>query len=110
VPAKVGSGVQQEDLMLIVFGGLPGTGKTTISCAVTARRLATYLRIDAIEQAIRNAGVLAGEVGPAGYSVANMLAETNLMDGRTVVADCVNPVAESRDASRNRRIGDKRAR
>jgi hypothetical protein len=39
-----------------------------------------------------------------------MLAETNLMDGRTVVADCVNPVAESRDASRNRRIGDKRAR
>jgi predicted kinase len=95
---KVRSGVQQEDLMLIVFGGLPGTGKTTISRAVATRRLATYLRIDAIEQAIRNAGVLAGDVGLAGYSVANVLAEANLMGGRTVVADCVNPVAESREA------------
>ena len=86
--------------MLIVFGGLPGTGKTTISHAVAARRLATYLRIDAIEQAIRNAGVLAADVGPAGYSVANVLAEANLVIGQTVVADCVNPVAESREAWR----------
>jgi predicted kinase len=88
--------VQREDLMLIVFGGLPGSGKTTISRAVATRRSATYLRIDAIEQAIRNAGVLAGDVGPAGYGVANVLAEANLIGGRTVVADCVNPVAASR--------------
>jgi predicted kinase len=84
--------------MLIVFGGLPGTGKTTIARALTARRLATYLRIDAIEQAIRNAGVLAGDVGVAGYTVAHVLAEANLAGGLTVVADCVNPVAESREA------------
>jgi predicted kinase len=86
--------------MLIVFGGLPGTGKTTISRALATRRSATYLRIDAIEQAIRDAGVLAGGVGPAGYGVANVLAETNLTNGQTVVADCVNPVAESRAAWR----------
>jgi predicted kinase len=86
--------------MLIVFSGLPGTGKTTIARAVAARRSATYLRIDAIEQAIRDAGVLAGDVGPAGYRVANVLAEANLLGGRTVVADCVNPVAASRDAWR----------
>ncbi len=84
--------------MLIVFGGLPGTGKTTISHAVAIRRSATYLRIDAIEQAIRNAGILAGDVGPAGYNVANVLAEANLTSGQTVVADCVNPVAKSREA------------
>src|SRR5947209_18329406 len=84
--------------MLIVFGGLPGTGKTTIARAVAARRAATYLRIDAIEQAIRDAGVLAGDVGPAGYRVANVLAEANLLGGQSVVADCVNPVAASRDA------------
>ena len=86
----------QGSLMLIVVGGLPGTGKTTISRAVAIRRSATYLRIDAIEQAIRDAGV--PEVGCAGYRVANVLAEANLMNGQTVVADCVNPVAESRNA------------
>ena len=82
--------------MLIVFGGLPGTGKTTISRAVASGRSATWLRIDTIEQAIRDANVLARDVGPAGYFVANAVAEANLRNGRVVVVDCVNPVAESR--------------
>ena len=80
--------------MLIVFGGLPGTGKTSVSRAVAARFGAMHLRIDVIEQAMRNAGI--AEVGAAGYAVANALAEANLGLGQTVVADCVNPVSESR--------------
>jgi predicted kinase len=83
-------------MMLVVFGGLPGTGKTTISRSVAARRAATYLRIDVIEQAIRISGVLK-EVGPAGYVVANALAASNLANGQTFIADCVNPVRESRE-------------
>lgn len=86
--------------MLIVFGGLPGTGKTTIARRLAARWSATYLRIDAIEQAIRMAGVLAGNIGPAGYFVANALAACNLANGLAVVADCVNPVHESRQGWR----------
>ena len=86
--------------MLIVFGGLPGTGKTTISRALASRRAATYLRIDLIEQALRSAGIPAGSVGSAGYEVVNALAEANLSGGRAVVADCVNLVAESRAAWR----------
>lgn len=86
--------------MLIVFGGLPGSGKTTLSRALAIRRAALYLRIDTIEQAIRDAGVPASEIGAAGYAVANALTEANLAMGRTVVADAVNPVAESRDAWR----------
>ncbi|WP_371126640.1 AAA family ATPase [Variovorax sp. EL159] len=35
--------------MLIVLGGLPGTGKTTIAREIVARSRAVYLRIDAIE-------------------------------------------------------------
>jgi predicted kinase len=82
--------------MLIVFGGLPGTGKTTIARVLAVRMQAVYLRIDVIEQALRSANVLAADVGPAGYVVANALAESNLANGRDVVADCVNPVPESR--------------
>lgn len=86
---------------LIVFGGLPGTGKTTLARAIAEEHSATYLRIDTIEQALRSSGVLAGgEVGPAGYLVAYKVAESNLLMGRTVVADSVNPLAVTRDAWR----------
>lgn len=83
--------------MLIVFGGLPGTGKTTLSRALAERLRAVYLRIDEAEQAIRESGVLSGEVGPAGYLAAMALARSNLEIGHTVIADCVNPVPESRE-------------
>ena len=86
--------------MLIVFSGLPGTGKTTIAKHLAATTGAVYLRIDTIEQAIRNAGVLAQDVGTSGYRVANELALDNLQTGRTVIVDCVNPVNESRTAWR----------
>ena len=86
--------------MLIVFSGLPGTGKTTIARDLAARRGAVYLRIDTIEQAIRNAGVLASDVGRSGYMVANALALNNLESGGMVIVDCVNPVRESRMAWR----------
>jgi predicted kinase len=86
--------------MLVVFGGLPATGKTTIARQIAARRSAAYLRVDEIEQAIRAAGVLSGDIGPAGYFVANALAASNLANGLAVVADCVNPVTESRQGWR----------
>ncbi|UUQ64861.1 ATP-binding protein [Pseudomonas fuscovaginae UPB0736] len=84
--------------MLIVFSGLPGTGKTTIAHELAERTGAVYLRIDTIEQAIRNSGVLAEDMGCSGYRVANELALSNLRLGRLVIVDCVNPVSESRKA------------
>lgn len=77
--------------MLIVFSGLPGTGKTTIARKLVALTHAVYLRIDTIEQALRDSGALAHDVGSSGYRVANELALSNLGFGHRVIVDCVNP-------------------
>jgi predicted kinase len=83
---------------LVVLGGLPGTGKTTLAREVSRRHGAFYLRIDTIEQSIR--ALLQGEMGPAGYAVAMALTRENLTGGQTVVVDAVNPVEECRAAWR----------
>ena len=83
--------------LLIVFAGLPATGKTTLARELARRLAATHLRIDTIEQSLKAAGLA---VGPTGYQIANALAADNLMLGRPVVADCVNPVLASRNGWR----------
>lgn len=85
--------------MLIVLGGLPGTGKTAIAREIVTRSPAAYLRIDTIEQALKKMNALQ-DVGPAGYVLAYALARSNLALGMTVVADCVNPIAATREAWR----------
>jgi predicted kinase len=84
--------------MLIIFGGLPGSGKTTIARALAGKIGAVHIRVDTIEQAIRRCDVLKTEVGPAGYVVAYGVAADNLTLGRTVIADSVNPIRITRDA------------
>ncbi|MFS8045486.1 AAA family ATPase [Rhizobium sp. BR 314] len=86
--------------MLIVFGGLPGSGKTTIARALAERLDGTYVRLDTIEQALRNSGMLRGDVGPAGYMAAYGVAGDNLKLGKTVIADSVNPISITREAWR----------
>jgi predicted kinase len=86
--------------MLIVLGGLPGTGKSTLAKAFAARHAATYLRIDEIEQALYRQIGADQPIGVIGYGVALAIARSNLQLGNTVVADCVNPVAESREGWR----------
>ncbi|MFX8331626.1 adenylyl-sulfate kinase, partial [Acinetobacter baumannii] len=68
-----------------------------------ARRLATalggvYLRADTIEGALREAGLQ--DIGGTGYMVGYALARENLLMGRCVVADSVNPWALTREAWR----------
>lgn len=83
--------------MLIIFSGLSGAGKTTIARELARELAAVYLRIDSIEQAIRETGAT---VDGTGYRVGYRVAEDNLRLGRTVVADSVNPWPLTRDAWR----------
>jgi predicted kinase len=86
--------------MLIAFSGLPGIGKSTLAQALSRDLGACYLRIDTIEQAIRDAGI-AADPGPAGYLAGYALAESNLRLGRTVVADSANILTVTRNAWRD---------
>jgi len=84
--------------MLIIFGGLPGTGKTAIAQQLARELGAVYLRIDSMEQAIRDTGVVSQFLDDAGYRVGYAVAEDNLRLGKTVVADSVNPLQLTRGA------------
>ncbi|WP_454780372.1 AAA family ATPase [Legionella sp. WA2022007384] len=85
-------------MKLIVFGGLPGTGKTTISKIIAKRLKAVYLRVDTIEQALINIDGYPEEliVGSEGYLISYAVARENLDLGLNVVADSVNPIAITR--------------
>lgn len=84
--------------MLIVFGGLPGSGKTTIARELARQLGAVHVRIDTIEQALRDSGAVHDSMDDAGYRVAYAVATDNLRVGRTVIADSVNPLRVTRDA------------
>ena len=84
--------------MLIIFGGLPGVGKTTIAKALAKCLKAVYLRIDTVEQVLKRDAQLDG---PEGYMVCWAQALENLKLGMTVVADSVNAIQITREAWKN---------
>lgn len=82
--------------VLIVFGGRPGSGKSTIAAALSRPLGAVLLEIDRIEAPLQ--AKLGRDIGPLGYNVAYQTATSNLDLGHIVVADCVNPIAVTRNA------------
>ncbi|MGL5059388.1 MAG: AAA family ATPase [Microcoleus sp.] len=84
---------------IYIFSGLPGTGKTTLSQALAKQIFAVYLRIDTIEQAIRD--LCSIDVRSEGYCLAYRIAADNLRSGISVVADSCNPIELTRSAWEN---------
>lgn len=82
--------------MLIVFGGLPGVGKTSVARKLAPLIAALHLRIDTIEDVLRGWR----PIDDLGYRIAYALAEENLRLGLTVIADSVNPIELTREAWR----------
>ena len=80
---------------LYVFSGLPGTGKTALSQQLASCFGAAYLRIDTIEQALRD--ICGINVQGEGYRLGYRMAADNLGLGVSVVADSCNPIELTRD-------------
>ena len=57
-----------------------------------------HLRIDSIEQALRDSELVKSEMTDAGYRVAYLIALDNLLAGKVVIADSVNPISITRNA------------
>ena len=97
-PRQPGSRMQIGTPTLIVLGGLPGAGKTTLGRALARKTGAVHIRIDTIEQAVRAWSV--DDLEDVGYRVGYALALDNLSLGLNVVADSVNPWSLTRQAWR----------
>jgi predicted kinase len=81
--------------ILYIFSGLPGSGKSTLSQRVASAFNAVYLRVDTIEQALRD--LCSFDVGGEGYRLAYRVASDNLRLGLNVVADSCNPIELTRE-------------
>jgi predicted kinase len=84
--------------VLVVIGGLPATGKSTIATGLAVRTATPYVRVDRIEHAIVAWSTLSHPLGPVGYAIAYELALEQLRLGLDVIVECVNPVAVTRGA------------
>lgn len=85
--------------LLYIFSGLPGTGKSTLAQELAKVSGACYLRIDTIEQAIRE--LCDFKVEGEGYRLAYRIAADNLRLGKNVIADSCNPIRLTRDEWNN---------
>jgi predicted kinase len=65
--------------VLLIFSGLPGSGKSTLARAIAGNLGAIYLRIDTIEQGLRD--LCSVDVRAEGYRLAYRVAADNLRVG-----------------------------
>ena len=80
--------------ILYIFSGLPGSGKSTLAQDLAKVTGAVYLRIDTVEQALKD--LCNFSAGGEGYRLSYRIARDNLNLGISVIADSCNPVELTR--------------
>ena len=83
-------------MVLAVFAGLPGVGKSTLAARVAAELPASVLAVDTVDFTLRRYDVTEPRPGFAAYGVVAALAEVQLRIGHSVIIDAVNPVRAAR--------------
>jgi predicted kinase len=79
---------------LYIFSGLPGVGKTTLGKKLASHLNSAFLRIDTVEQALRD--FCSFKVEGEGYRLSYRVAKDNLQIGNDVIADSCNPIQLTR--------------
>lgn len=79
---------------LYIFSGLPGSGKSSLAQDLSSQFNCAYIRIDTIEQAIRD--LCNFKIEGEGYRLAYRIASDNLKNGINVIADSCNPIELTR--------------
>lgn len=92
--------LQAGEVKLVLVGGAPGTGKTTLACQLAARLDATLLRTDELRREHPAPDVYSPQAKAATYRMLLQRARNAMRHGRSVVADATWPTAELRDAAR----------
>jgi predicted kinase len=83
---------------LVIFSGLPGTGKSTLSKLYAEKIGAIWLSVDPVEGAMKQSGVKDNyQLGVAAYEVIRTIAHEHLSMDRIIVIDAVNPVETVRE-------------
>ncbi|GAK87336.1 conserved domain protein [Vibrio ponticus] len=80
---------------LYLFSGLPGSGKTTLAQGLAKHTGALFLRIDTVEQGLRD--LCQFDVQGEGYRLSCRIVSDNLKLGLSAIADCCNPIPLTRN-------------
>ena len=83
-------------VVLAVFAGLPGVGKSTLAEQVGAVLPAAVLPVDTVDFTMAAYDVTEPRPGYAAYGVVAALAEVQLRMGHNVIIDAVHPVKAAR--------------
>lgn len=86
-----------KKINLIIFSGLPCSGKSTFALEIAKRLKYILLSVDPIESAMLKSGMKRNfKTGFAAYLVAELIALEQMKFGSSIVIDAVNPVKEAR--------------
>ncbi len=88
------NGGQLNSPVLYIFSGLPATGKSTLAKLLAAKTSSFYLRIDTVEQGLRD--LCSFKVEGEGYRLSYRIIRDNLELGLNCISDSCNPIELTR--------------